>query len=193
MRPYTLTHHAAPPPPTKTREGQAQPHTAFGHAKTNTLHTTSRHQPTGCDARIHYPVHKHPPTTHHQHTPTTPPTHPHQTTRTNTSGPSRCGVWDGGYGAGSRPGTETTNPPPPPPGKQHRTGRRMKGGPVPSGPNSAPTPTPTPPGGRHRTDTTKERGRGGEGLRCSTNEHTPAPRAFGGAGVRVLECSLERR
>ena len=193
MRPYSLTHTLSV---RNTPQKDQQPAHGVGSII--------------IDARIHYPVHKHPtanPDTprRHQHTPTPQP----PTTSRGARGPGhRYGGW-----CPHRPKKQphTTTP-------RHREGRGC-GVPVPSGPNSAPTPpTPTHPAHPHERQAppelrpaarTRPGNREGDCLRCSTNEHTrphparsagghthpgntPGRCTRGGRGGGV-SCSLERR
>ena len=123
---YQGIHHAPLHTYTPTPATSGGPHTAFGthqekqhttghpHPAPTPRETGAGHEPGGHDARIHYPVHKHPPTT----TPHRPRHHPHPTPNptgltAGRTGKDACG--GGCYGARDGPGTLKDTPPPPTP------------------------------------------------------------------------------
>ena len=124
---------------------------------TGNQHTTNAHHPhpphtgTGgkrqADARIHYPVHKHPPTNPTTIRPRhTPPTPAHAPRHTGRHAQQEIG---GGYEARDRPGTESNTPPTPAPAQRRtlRTSASTRGGGLsPQDPTARRPPTPAGPG-----------------------------------------------
>jgi hypothetical protein len=187
---YQGIHHAPLTTYTKPATRRAHHTQRSEHTKKpNTLQTTTTPHPPrerggtradGCDARIHYPVHKHPPTTHHTRPDTTtppPPRHPHRIHDTNR--PRRRGerLLRGLWQART---PETTHPAP---GHDTNPPRQWRGRAEPGRACSLRTQQCADthhPRTRPADTAAEARGSGRAGrLRCSTNERTPR-RAFGG-------------
>ena len=158
MRPYTLTHRTTRPDKHQGTTTQNQEYNSI----------------LILDARIHYPVLKHPTKTPHPPPGTKPPPHPHPRNQ-----PGRKDDKDKAVCPRARTRDPKKQPTPHPTPPQREQGQRGAGS-VPSGPNSAPPPTPD----RAAPARTGDRTAHGRGrvYDVSTHEHTPRPaRAAPGA------------